>query len=134
MIIMAAVDDRNGMMFNRRRVSQDRLLRERILNLTRGGKLWMNSYSARQFGSAEQICVSEDFLAEAGEGEYCFVENTPVAPHEKSIEKVYLYKWNRRYPSDWKFDLDLSGWKLLSTEDFQGSSHEKITEEVYIRG
>ena len=34
MIIIAAVDDRNGMMFNHRRQSQDKVLREKILSLT----------------------------------------------------------------------------------------------------
>ena len=61
------------------------------------------------------------------------MENTAVGPYNKWIESVILYKWNRRYPSDTKFDLDLNGWTLISTTDFPGSSHEKITEEVYIR-
>ena len=49
MIIIAAVDDRNGMMFNHRRQSQDKVLREKILSLTAGKLLWMDHYSAKQF-------------------------------------------------------------------------------------
>ena len=45
MIVIVAVDDRNGMMFNRRRQSQDRVLREHILDMTVGKKLWMNHYT-----------------------------------------------------------------------------------------
>ena len=49
MIIIASVDDNMGMMFNHRRQSQDRVLREHILEATKDGKLWMNHYSAKQF-------------------------------------------------------------------------------------
>ena len=46
MIIMICLDDRGGMLFNKRRQSQDVLLRQQILTETAGGRLWMNSYSA----------------------------------------------------------------------------------------
>lgn len=144
MIVMAVVDDNNGMMFNRRRQSKDRILRERMLSLAEGGRLWMNEYSCQQFsedGSAEaganvKFCVDEEFLKKAGWGEYCFVENIPLIPYEKSIEKIILFKWNRKYPSDLKFDINVGNppWNLAETREFSGSSHEKITEEVYVRG
>lgn len=137
MIIIAAVDDRNGMMFNRRRQSQDRVLRQRILDLSSGSRLWVNHYTQKQFADADapQLNVDENFLSEATSGEYCFVENVPVAPYEKWVEKIILFKWNRKYPGDRFFDIDVpgNGWCLESTEDFPGSSHEKITMEVYTR-
>ena len=40
MIIMVCVDDNNGMMFNKRRQSQDRVLRQRMLELAGEKKLW----------------------------------------------------------------------------------------------
>lgn len=81
MIVIVAVDDRNGMMFNRRRQSQDRVLREHILDMTVGKKLWMNHYTEKQFADSDnfaQINVSDDFLNEAAPGEYCFVENEQI--------------------------------------------------------
>ena len=51
----------------------------------------------------------------------------------KEIEKVILYHWNRDYPADTYFDLDLTDWKITRTEEFPGFSHDKITEEVYCR-
>ena len=36
MILIAAVDDRGGLTFNRRRQSQDRILRQQILSMTAG--------------------------------------------------------------------------------------------------
>ena len=52
---------------------------------------------------------------------------------EDRIEKVILFKWNRNYPADTFFSLDLSGYTLEKTEDFAGNSHEKITKEIYRR-
>lgn len=136
MVVIVALDDRGGMMFNKRRQSKDRLLRERVLQLSEGKRLLMNSYTVKQFPSEakiSQITVSEDFLSIALPGEYCFVENNCLSEYEQSIEKLIVYRWNRTYPSDMSLDLDLSSWTLSSVTDFAGSSHEKISEEVYVK-
>ena len=40
MKVIVCVDDKGGVMFNHRRQSQDRVLRERILGMTAGQTLW----------------------------------------------------------------------------------------------
>ena len=137
MILTAVVDDGMGMLFNGRRQSRDRVLRQRILELARGRNLWMNEYSYGLFRDEcenIQVRVDEGFLMKAGEGDVCFNETEPALPAEERIEKLVLFRWNRMYPADVRFDLDLSsGWRLESSEDFAGSSHERITMEVYAR-
>lgn len=138
MQVIVAIDDGGGLMFNRRRQSQDRVLRERILRLSDGARLWMNAYTRKQFDDAEaagRIAVDENFLEKAADGDFCFVENAPVRPVLDRVERVILFRWNRAYPSDLRFDVDLSAppWTLIETEEFPGYSHEKITEEVYAR-
>ena len=135
MIVIVCVDDNMGMMFNHRRQSQDRVLRERILQKTKDIKLWMNHYSAKQFGDNAQVNIDDSFLSKAAPTDACFVEDQSTAPYEQWIDKIVLYKWNRTYPADMHFDIPLSSksWNLISTEDFVGSSHEKITEEVYTK-
>lgn len=61
MILIAVVDDRNGMMFNKRRQSKDSVLQERILTMAENGRLWMNTYTYRQFPECgyKEICVDE---------------------------------------------------------------------------
>ncbi len=138
MNVIVVVDDRGGMLFNHRRQSQDRVLREAIVRLSEGKTLWMNRYSAGQFrdfdGKAE-IRVAEDFLDRAAAGDVCFVETCPLHPYMDRIGGVVLFRWNRSYPGDFYFDLDLSdrGWTLTRTEELRGSSHEKITMEEYCR-
>ncbi len=84
MIVLAAVDDNNGMMFNKRRQSQDRVLRDYILNLTRESRLWMNDYTGKQFNNNfnnnqdARIKIDNDFMEKAEPGEYCLIENISV--------------------------------------------------------
>ena len=134
MILIVCIDKNNGMAFNNRRQSQDLKLRERILTITKGSTLLMNNYSMELFGEHSQIRADEHFLDNAIKDDYCFAENIDITPYEDKINKIILYKWNRAYPSDLKFGISLSGsWELVKTEDFQGNSHENITEEIYER-
>ena len=137
MTVIVCLDDRGGMTFNHRRQSQDRCVRERVIQMAVGGRLWMNTYSAGQFEkeNVSNLCVEEEFLAKGEMGDYCFVENCSLAPYEEKIEKMIVFKWNRVYPSDRKLDLTLGSerWHMLETQEFEGNSHEKITMEVYAR-
>ena len=144
MKVIVCVDDGNGMLFNKRRQSQDRVLRDDVQKMTAGQKLWMNAYSARQFQEGSQtgenvtgvsetaaLIVTEDFLRQAGENDFCFVENEKLLPYSDRITEVVVYRWNRSYPGDFHLDLDLKQWRLVQTTEFAGYSHEKITKEIY---
>ncbi|WP_368189203.1 ribonuclease Z [Blautia sp. 1033sp1_1033st1_G9_1033SCRN_220408] len=100
--------------------------------MTENKTLWMSAYSSRMFGLEHtQINVDDNCLHEAAEREYCFIETEDPVIAEKWIEKIILFRWNRKYPSDIRFTIDLSKWKLSSTKEFTGNSHDKITMEVY---
>lgn len=131
MRLIVCLDDRDGMTFLGRRQSQDALLRQDMLAYVDGHGLWMNSYSATQFGNDCNISVSEQPGEHAEDG-YCFVENLPASIFLPA-EELVIYRWNRHYPSDKKFPLAqaLEGMQLVSTVEFAGSSHEIITREVY---
>ena len=136
MYIITAVDDGGGMLFNHRRQSRDRIMNEKILSITKGHLLWMNKYSYALFeplAADGDIWVDDDFLSQAGKGDYCFVEDNHVQSYMDKIEGIFLFRWNRRYPGDFFIDLDFKDpvWKLAYTEEFEGSSQDKITMEVY---
>ena len=133
MILIVCIDDAGGMMFNHRRQSQDRVLRARIAELTEGAELWVTPYTARQFEAGASLRISDTPWTDAGAGEYYFAEDGEICA--KSVEKVYLFHWNRLYPSDCKLTLDLHalGFTLAESREFAGYSHECITEEIYIK-
>lgn len=135
MILILCLDEKNGMAFNRRRQSQDALGREKILSLTGSAPLWMNAYSAKLFGDVPNVRVDEAFLEKAGAGEYAFAEFPPLSPVAKEVERILVIRWNRAYPADAKLDIPLKPglWNLVESEDFPGSSHEKLTLEIYER-
>ncbi len=134
MKIIICLDDKDGFLFNNRRQSTDSVLRNRILAITAGAKLWMNHYSARQFEEHESIIVDENFLAHAGDADYCFVEDMDIQPYINKVNMVIIFRWNRIYPSDVKFPMDAfkSRWKQIDTSEFSGSTHPVITEEHFI--
>jgi len=135
MNIIVCVDDDGGMLFLGRRQSKDRILRAQARLLAQGQPLWMNDYTARQFaGDGKTVVVDEDFLDKAPQDAWCFVENVDVRAFLDKIDKVAMYRWNRLYPSDAKFPMELFAgrWKPISTREFTGSSHDRITEEVYL--
>ena len=91
----------------------------------------MSQYSAKMFLSAN-VNVDTEFLNLVNDGDYCFVENDDFMRYLDKLEKVIVYRWNRVYPSDKKVATDfLNEKQLTSSIDFKGSSHERITEEIY---
>lgn len=137
MNVIVCVEDNNGMMFNKRRVSQDVAIREDIYKNLGDKKLIMNAYSFKMFeadNSGKNIVVDENLPIEDKEN-FQFIEDKKLSQFEDSIDKLIIYYWNRRYPSSLKFDIDISNgnWEIASDEEFVGKSHEKITKKVIIR-
>lgn len=134
MVLIACIDSKGGMMFNRRRQSRDRLLRQDLLEEAGGRTVWMSPYSRGQFDpGAENVRAAEDFPQRAGEDGICFFEDGDPGPWLERADGLILYHWNRAYPADQYFPLPLAGWTLARREEFPGSSHERITKEVFVR-
>ena len=127
MILAVCADDRLGMSFGGRRQSKDAEVRRKLLALS-GGALRMSDYSARQFD--EPVYHGADYLSGSKSGDWCFAESADYEDFIEKIEKIVLFRWNRHYPADVYFRF-LGKWVLTGSEDFPGSSHEKITMEVY---
>lgn len=136
MRLIVCVDEGEGLSFGGRRQSRDRAVCQRILELTEEDPLWMDTYSAKLFADAEdRICVSDSCLEQAGENDWCFAEIQDLTSYTSKVNTLVIYRWNRRYPADNKlpFALRLACPRSVSRRDFAGSSHERITEEVYSR-
>lgn len=137
MNVIVCLDNNNGMMFNKRRQSQDKLLRANIKDLLKDKLLYMNEYSYKLYKDIDNnnIKISSDFIHQCEDDNYALVEDTMLKSYIEKIDNLIIYRWNRDYPADLYFDIDLKDekWSLIETVDFQGSSHEKITKELYRR-
>ena len=131
MNIIVCVDENMGMLFNKRRQSKDSKVLEDISGTTEC--LWIHPFSKKMFEEEQgkiEIMIDDKFLEKALPGQYCFVENQELMLYSNTIEQIVLYCWNRKYPSDFKLDLDLSKWDVQSVTEFKGSSHEKIKKTI----
>lgn len=129
MTLYICLDDRNGLQFNRRRQSRDAAVLEDIRrSLT--GNLLIDPFSEKLIREAEIPYV----LPPGTAGDF-FAENVPSEEVLEKTAKIVIYRWNRLYPSDirWEPDFYNLGFVLKETTAFPGTSHEKITREVYER-
>lgn len=132
--IAFAIDDRGGMMFNDRRVSKDSVLREEVLGLARsvGGLVRVRPYSLTQFAEDDSVQAFDAPWNDAQAGDIVFIEDVDPAT-VPGITKVTLFRWNRTYPYDLASTFDFDGFELTETKEFGGSSHERITEETWVK-
>lgn len=135
MKVIVCLDDDLGMTFNHRRQSRDRVVIADILRQTEGHVLYISPFSQKLFEEGGEYTVSDKMLDIAGEGEYCFVENEALAERVWDIEELVIYRWNRKYPADRYFDIDIAteGFGLVESCELEGYSHEKITKEIFRR-
>ncbi len=132
MDLIVCLDDNNGMKFNHRRQSRDQKVIEDIINSLNGKKLYATEESHILFLSDDADVI---YVANSENLDGCFfVESASVIPEEERIDNLIIYKWNRCYPSDEKFPIPYNEWKMISSVEFVGKSHERITKEIYKRG
>ena len=135
MKIIVCVDDNNGMMFNNRRQSRDSILIQDIIANLDGSNLLIAPYSEKLFENSDidTFFISDFILDEAEPDDSCFIENKSLAKHASNINELIIYRWNRNYPANTYLDIDpiSLGMELIATTEFVGSSHEKITKELY---
>jgi len=122
-----------GISFANKRQSRDSRLIEDMLTLTKGARLFISEYSLPLFKEGADITVSGNPLAIADSGDYAFAERELLANYKSQIEGLIIYRWNRDYPDGVLLDISPEelGLKLFETKDFEGTSHKKITREIY---
>jgi hypothetical protein len=136
LVIIVCVDDNNGMMFNHRRQSKDQAVLNDIAMYNKYSRLNMNEYTYKLFENMAltNVVITPEFLQQADKGDYCFVEDISILPFKESMEQLIIYKWNRKYPADFYFDIALAKeLRLSEIKEFTGTSHNNITKEIYLR-
>ena len=137
MQLIVCLDNHMGMCFNKRRQSRDRAVIDTISSIVGENKLYISEYSMPLFEQSNlALLASDNYLDEAVVmNGIAFSERESVDGFINKIDKLYVFLWNRDYPSDFVFPMNVLSAAMTKTEiyDFVGSSHEKITLEVYER-
>lgn len=132
MKVIACIDDNGGILFNNRRVSRDKLVIENILDYIKPNILYITDFSTNLFADhmdSNKIKIIEEI--DYGSDDYYFIENISLNDYCKYIDEIVIYKWNRVYPSDFKFNIDLNCYNKIKELEFVGNSHDLITREIY---
>ena len=136
MTVIVSIEDRGGMLFLKRRVSKDRLLTDDIAKTVGDGVLYVSDFSEELFSESNVsvLCVPNP-LDVAGKDDFVFVENMEIKNYTDKIDRLIIYKWNRKYPFDFSLDIVPAecGFSLSESCNFKGYSHEKITKEIYVK-
>ena len=115
---------KNGeLLFNRRRCSRDSAVINDILTMYTPGELYVSAYSAPLFPGARVI-------SHIKEAEVLFLEDLPLSPALTQAKRLIVYRFDRVYPADIRLHIP-EEFHLKQTTEFSGSSHHKITREVY---
>ncbi len=124
MIGIVCIDLRNGLSFNGRRTSRDRIVIEDILSYTGDKTIWALPYSLMLFPEGTVKEWNDQAVME--EDDYFFIE---LEMPDLYFSQLVVYRWDRRYPFDEM--IDLSDYHFVIQEKLEGNSHEVIMREVY---
>ena len=129
------LDENEGMMIFGKRQSRDRVLVADFVSSVGEKNVYVSPFSRVIFEPHQKVNIVDNPFVDAKDGGACFNECFPLAPYIDMIETLIVYRWNELYPSDVKLDINLekAGFKLTAVSEFEGSSHERITKEVYVK-
>ena len=132
MRIAFCIEKTGGLSLFGKRLSRDSEMQKKLLSLKYNGELLMSPQSAVLFES-DLVKSDDNYLTCAASNDLVFIETDEI-PIDKADE-ILLFHWNRRYPADRYFDVSrlTNCFDKISTEHFVGSSHDKITLEIYYR-
>ena len=134
MKVIICIEDRGGMMFNKRRETRDRLVSLDMLVEAGASRLYIEPYSEKLFrGNEESVHVVENVLEETPADGCCFVEDRDLAGSEEKIDTLIIYRWNRVYPYDRKLDIDMGRYERTGRIEFAGYSHDCVTKDTFRR-
>ena len=143
MKIVFVLDQKNGMMFNRRRQSFDQAIIKKIVEDVNEveGRLWVSDYSKELFASYDvnTMPLEEFDLSKVSDNDVVYVENIGVdleamiANKEMSVE-LDFYRWDKVYPSDKKMIFTkemLDAFFVKDSYEMSGETHDVISVEVW---
>ena len=135
MILIFTLDDDNGTNLAGKRQSKDRVVGDKIIALAENN-LHMLQKTASFFKNNDMTdvpCTIWSDLWHLPTNAVFFAETPVPAEVMEQADKIYVFRWNRRYPSLAQDRVNLDGYNKEIIEEFPGDSHDKITLEVYTK-
>ena len=113
--------------FNSRRCSKDKAVIEDIISCF-GESIKVTEFSKELFINTDISVISS--LDELNENDIFFFEDIPFSLISEKVDTLIVYRWDRVYPLGKALEIH-KNFKLISTEQISGNSHDVIIKEVY---
>ncbi len=138
MKVILCIDEKGGVRFHGRRLSQDRIQRADVLRRFGREQLFMKEETAALYADAEMERIHRVIKWEPtiGKDGWWVCEDLEFMKWKEQLQELVLYRWNRKYPSDEQLSLTLTLplWSCQACDTFAGSSHPLIHVEHYVKG
>ena len=123
MKLIFCIENKGGYLFFGKRQSKDSALIKWLCDYVGDNRIYASDYSKPLFDGFDVLTDNKDG--------YCFVENENYP--KDNVTELVLCHWNRSYPADKFLELNPKalGLKLCEKHDIVGTSHDKITIEIY---
>lgn len=121
------LEDRNGRSFWGKRLSSDREILRKLITMSR--TVYTDKYSYAHIPDGENgnfIIADKNKVLESDSLYWTEIGDIP-----EETDQLIVFRWNRNYGADRFYNPLDHGWKMISSEDFPGYSHDKITMETY---
>ena len=127
------LDDRNATRLMNKRQSRDVTVANKIMLLAGAEPIYIKKKSESFFLNTDFLptFIYFESLNEIPDNAYVFFEEPLSKDELRSAGKIVVFRWNRIYPSTNADRIDLNGFTKVKYDDFEGSSHDNITTEVY---
>ena len=127
MIAATSLENKNGRSFFGKRLSSDREIPKKLVSIST--EIYTDEYSYSHI--PDELKSNFHVLSNTEDLNEKQLFWTEIGDIPKNTDKLIIFRWNRDYGADKFYDPIKNGWILVSSEDFSGYSHEKITMETY---
>ena len=120
MELIVCTDERGGMAFNKRRVSKDTEIMNRVEQIAKGNDIYISPRSEslfEEYGITNYVVCAD--IQVPKEAYILFLEFMDL--NFERPEVIYRFNFNRHYPSDVRTDITFRNYDLLSQKIFKSS-------------
>lgn len=135
MTSIITLDTNNGLLFNKRRLSQDKVVTADIISQASGTNLYVTPYSYKLFPEGTPCTPLNNPYTLADKQAVIFAEDINPVKYIDIIDTFVVYLWNKEYPSDVRFNVNLQelGFRVTNRVDFSSNTHPNITRLIFSR-
>lgn len=128
MRLIVIIDENNGLSFNNRRQTQDSFLIKHMIEIAEreSSIIWIKDRSKDLFEGYSNVQILDVDCFSIPAGDFIFLEDGDANEVAMASDVIYLYQWDKTYPSDEVFVFTnqlLNAFDVVESEEIEGEYH-----------